>query len=167
MIGKYTHHYRRMFRLVLENLTFRSSNRFQPILKALEIIKRYFGTSDQYFPEPVEIDAVVPPNWSELVFDMTNSTIRVNRKAYELCVLQQLEGAIKCKEIWVEGSYQWRNPDLDLPQDWTDETVRADFYQRLNQPIVQSTFVDSIKQEMIDALTQFNRVAPNNEQVSI
>ena len=167
MIRKYTHHYRRMFRLVLENLTFRSSNRFQPIIKALEIIKRYFGTSYQYFPEPVPIDAVVPPNWSELVFDMTNSTIRVNRKAYELCVLQQLEGAIKCKEIWVEGSYQWRNPDLDLPSNWTDETVRVDFYQRLNQPIVQGTFIESIKQEMILALTQFNRVVPNNEQVSI
>ena len=84
-----------------------------------------------------------------------------------MCVLLQLERALKCKEVWVDGSYQWRNPDLDLPRDWTDETVRTNYYQRLNQPIVQGTFVESIRREMIDALTKFNRVLPKSDQVSI
>ena len=167
MLNKYTHHYRRMLRMVLENLTFRSDNRFQPIITALASIKRYFGTSRKYFPEPVPIDGVVSSSWLEIVQDTTSSTNRVNRKAYEMCVLLQLERALKCKEIWVEGSYQWRNPDLDLPKDWTDETVRCDYYQRLKQPIVVNTFVESIRKEMTDALTKFNRVLPKSDPVGI
>ncbi|MDP6736702.1 MAG: IS1 family transposase [Nitrospinaceae bacterium] len=56
MLNKYTHHYRRMLGPVLENLTFRTDNRFQPIITALAIIKRYFGASRKYFPESVPID---------------------------------------------------------------------------------------------------------------
>ena len=167
MLSKYTHHYRRILRLALENLTFRSDNRFQPIIKALAIIKRYVRTSYQYFPEPVPIEGVVSSSWEEIVLQKVEKLIKVNRKAYELCVLLSLERALKCKEIWVEGSYEWRNPNLDLPSCWTDETVRTGFYQRLNQPIVANAFVKSIKQEMIDALTQFNRLMPLNDQVSI
>ena len=40
-----------MLPLVLEHLTFRSENRFQPVIEALAIIKRYVGTKYQYFPE--------------------------------------------------------------------------------------------------------------------
>jgi len=41
MRQKYAHHYRRMLPLVLENITFRSDNRFQPIIEALSVIKQY------------------------------------------------------------------------------------------------------------------------------
>ena len=167
MLSKYAHHYRRMLPMVLENLTFHSGNRLSPIITALVIIKRYLHTSYQYFPEPVPIDGIVPNSWSQLVVSVNGSTTRVNRKAYEMCVLQQLERALKCKEVWVDGSYQWRNPADDLPKDWTDETVRINYYQQLNQPIVMGTFVESIRREMTDALRKFNRVLPNSEQVSI
>ena len=40
---------------------------------------------------------------------------QVNRQYYELCVLQRLERALKCKEVWVEGAYAFRNPSQDLP----------------------------------------------------
>ena len=44
---------------------------------------------------------------------------------YELCVLQQLEHALKCKEIWVEGSYAFRNPSEGMPADWDHEDQRT------------------------------------------
>ena len=53
MRQKYVRHYRRMLPLVLEHLTFRSENRFQPVIEALAAIKRYLGTKYQYFPEGV------------------------------------------------------------------------------------------------------------------
>ena len=36
---------------VLEHLTFRSENRFQPVIEALAVIKQSLGTKGQYFPE--------------------------------------------------------------------------------------------------------------------
>ncbi|MBC8462609.1 MAG: hypothetical protein H8D67_31975, partial [Deltaproteobacteria bacterium] len=70
----------------------------------------------------------------------------------------------RCKEIWVEGSYEWRNPSEDLPSDWVDESKRAGYYQRLSQPITASSFVENIRQEMIDALADFNRRIPDNPE---
>ncbi|HEX2242791.1 MAG TPA: DUF4158 domain-containing protein, partial [Gammaproteobacteria bacterium] len=40
MHNKYARHYRRMLPILLENLTFRSDNRFQPVIEALSVIKR-------------------------------------------------------------------------------------------------------------------------------
>jgi hypothetical protein len=45
---------------------------------------------------------------------------RVNRIGYELCVLQALRDRLRCKDIWIDGSDRWRNPDDDLPSDFDE-----------------------------------------------
>lgn len=167
MKEKYTRHYRRMLPLVLENLTFRSSNRFQPIIKALEVIRQYMRTSYKYFPVAVPLEGIVTGSWTSTVLEEVAGKTMVNRKYYEICVLLQMERALKCKEIWVEGSYIWRNPSEDLPPDWADEEKRASYYQQLNQPMSAQTFVENIRQEMTAALSEFNRTLPDNPRVNI
>jgi len=167
MKEKYSRHYRRMLPPVLENLTFRSGNRFQPIIEALTVIKQYVSTSYKYFPVEVPIEGIVNESWMSLVIENVGEQEKVNRKYYEICVLQQLERALKCKEIWVEGSYAWRNPSEDLPPDWSNEDKRTGYYRRLNQPMSAHSFVENIRQEMIAALTEFNRNILGNPQVKI
>ncbi len=167
MKNKYTHHYCRMLPLVLEHITFKSDNRFQPIIEALSVIKQYIGTKYKYFPVEVPIEGIVTGSWSLTVLERVGKQTKVNRKYYELCVLLQLERALRCKDIWVEGSYEWRNPSEDLPADWTDEQKRKNYYQRLNQPIVVSSFTDALKDEMMTALTELNRTLPGNPEVQI
>jgi hypothetical protein len=133
-----------MLPLVLEHITFKSDNRFQPIIEALSVIKQYLGTKYKYFPVSVPIEGIVTGSWASTVLERVGKQTKVNRKYYELCVLLQLERALKCKEIWVEGSYEWRNPSEDLPHDWTDEQKRKNYYQGLNQPIVVSSFTDAL-----------------------
>lgn len=48
MRQKYAHHYRQMLPVVLENLTFRSENRYQPVIEAVEVIKQDIRTHRQY-----------------------------------------------------------------------------------------------------------------------
>jgi len=60
---------------------------------------------------------------------------KVNRHYYELCVLQQLQRALKCKEIWVEGAHAFRNPNEDLPTDWDNVERRIAHYQKLGLPV--------------------------------
>ena len=167
MRQKYAHHYCRMLPLVLENITFRSDNRFQPLIEALAVIKQYLGTRYKYFPSEVPLEGVVTSAWSDTVLEQVGASMKVNRKYYELCVLQQLERALSCKEIWVEGSYEWRNPTEDLPSDWSNEQRRISYYQRLNQPTGASSFISNLRDEMIAALTDFNHALPNNPEVSI
>jgi hypothetical protein len=167
MRNKYGRHYRRMLPLILEHLTFRSDNRFQPVIDALAVIKRYWGTFHEYLPEEVPLDGVVPPSWAELVLEQKGDEQKINRHAYELCVLQQLERALKCKEIWVEGASTFRNPHQDLPHNWQDEPTRVQFYHTLQQPLEAETFVATLRTRLTTALTTFNRTLPQTPTVSI
>jgi hypothetical protein len=147
---------------LLETLQFRSENRFQPIIEALEVIRRHIRLHSEHFPtgEEIPLDGIVTPKWREKVLGEGEDEPRVNRRYYELCVLEKLEKALKCKEIWVEGSYAFRNPNQDLPGDWNDETRRALHYSDLGKPQDAAAFIASLKQRLAGALEQFNRVIP-------
>jgi hypothetical protein len=86
---------------------------------------------------------------------------------YELCVLQQLQRALKCKEVWVEGSYAFRNPNEDMPGDWGDEPRRVLHYQELGKPLDAQTFVRALKERLTTALAQFNHVLPQLSHLRI
>ncbi len=90
MKNKYVHHYRQMLPLILDNITFRSDNRFQPIIEALAVIKRYLGTNYQHFPEDVPLKGVVSRGWEKTVLEQVSQEQKVNRKYYEICVLEKL-----------------------------------------------------------------------------
>jgi hypothetical protein len=122
------HHYRQMVPLVLEHLTFRSENRFQPVIEALAVIKQSLGTRGHYFPADVPIDGVVLPSWRDTVLEEKEGQVQINRQYYELCVLQRLERALKCKEVWVEGAYAFRNPSQDMPAHWAEDDHRVAYY---------------------------------------
>jgi TnpA family transposase len=167
MRQKYIHHYRQMLPWILEHLTFRSENRFQPVIEALAVIKQYVGTKTPYLPADAPVDGVVLPSWRETVLEEHAGTTRINRQYYELCVLQRLERALKCKEVWVEGAYAFRNPSEDLPANWTEETQRTAYYQTLQQPIEVRSFLDPLRDRLTQTLSQFNRDLPRNPHVHL
>lgn len=101
MQRKFARHYRRMLPALLESVRFRSDNRFQPVIEALAAIQRNLTTHQEHFSEQVPIEGVVTPRWKEKVFEQVNGETTINRRYYELCVLEKLERALKCKEVWV------------------------------------------------------------------
>jgi hypothetical protein len=108
----------------------------------------------------VPVEGVFTPAWREKVFEEVEGEYRVNRRYYELCVLEKLQRALKCKEVWVEGSYAFRNPSEDMPGDWSDEQRRILHYQELGKPLGAQAFVRSLKERLITALAHLNRVLP-------
>jgi hypothetical protein len=62
------------------------------------------GRTTPYLPADAPVDGGVLPSWRGTVLEEHAGTTRINRQYYELCVLQRLERALKCKEVWVEGS---------------------------------------------------------------
>ena len=148
-------------------MRFRSDNRFQPVIEALAAIQRNLTTHQEHFSEQVPIEGVVTPRWKEKVFEQVNGETKINRRYYELCVLEKLERALKCKEVWVEGSYDFRNPSEDLPSDWSDEQRRTLHYQALGKPLDAQAFVRLLRTRMGAALTNFNRVLPELNHLRI
>ena len=83
MRQKYIHHYRQLLPWVLEHLTFRSENRFQPVIEALAAIKRSLDTKGTYFAEDVPLDGVVLPSWQDTVLESKDGEVRINRQYYD------------------------------------------------------------------------------------
>ncbi|MGM0974628.1 MAG: Tn3 family transposase [Bacillota bacterium] len=167
--SSYSTHYRRMVPPILNTLTFCSNNEVhRAVIKALDLIKSYSDSGMHYFPttEDIPIDGVIRSVWRSLIIEKDeNSDERINRINYEISALQSLRDRLRCKEIWVEGSDRYRNPDEDLPQDF--EERREENYKALNKPLDAETFVENIKSEVMRALEKLNNRIPKNPSVRI
>ena len=170
MRSSYRDHYRRMVPLLVNMLDVRSNNTMhRPVADALTLVKRYAGTSGVYFPasETVPLVGVVRPMWRDLVQEKDKEgETRINRVNYELCVLDALHEKLRSRELWVVGANKYRNPDDDLPKDF--EEKRTEYYEALGHPQQAEEFVNTLRQQMIDALTSFDQALPKlSSQVRI
>jgi hypothetical protein len=87
------------------------------------------------------------------------------RARRRLFVLEAVRERVRCKEVWVSGADRYRNPDDDLPADFA---VRRDaYYQELGQPLEADAFIDSLQQEMTDALAMLDRGLPTKPDVRL
>jgi hypothetical protein len=155
---KYKGHYRRMMKPVLEVLTFRTENpAHKPLLEGVELVKRYLDTNHTYYPDEEYIpESLLTAHWANLVLEQkpNGKGKRALKHQFEVCVLSKLERALKCKEVWVDGAYRFRNPAADLPADW--DTVRVEHYQKRDLPLEAGPFLDTVRTEMETRLESFN-----------
>ncbi|MDQ5851937.1 MAG: Tn3 family transposase, partial [Chloroflexota bacterium] len=169
MRASYSNHYRRMVPRILAVLEFRSNNDLhRPLIRALELLKRYASSTQLYYAasEDVPLDGVVRTVWRDLVVKRDKDGMeRVNRINYELCVLQTLREQLRCKELWVVGASRFRNPDDDLPTDFS--TQRDTYYAALSQPRNADAFIAKLQQELMAALEALNKELPANPHVKI
>lgn len=165
----YARHYRRMVPFLLNSLVFRTNNEHHhPLIRALSLIKKYSDSQKQYYADEEEVPLadIVSASWWRMVIDETGSgKVRINRISYEVCVLQRLRDQLRCKAVWVEGAYRYRNPDEDLPEDFNDR--REAYYDLLKQPLDANTFIADLQQRMIDGLSKLNQGLPKNPHVAI
>src|SRR6266496_4009597 len=162
MRASYSHHYRRMVPELLEILDFRSNNElYRPVIRALQLVKDYVHSPRQYYPdhESIPIKEVVAPTWREFVVEQDDDgASRVNRLNYEVCTLQALREKVRVREIWISGANRYRDPDDDLPTDFSQK--RATYYEALHQPTEADVFIEKLKEDMRKALHSLDGAMP-------
>jgi TnpA family transposase len=162
MRASYSHHYRRMVPELLEILDFHSNNElYRPVIRALQLVKDYVHSPRQYYPdhESIPIKEVVASKWREFVVEEDDDgTSRVNRLNYEVCTLQALREKVRVREIWIEGANRYRDPDDDLPTDFSQK--RATYYEALRQPTEADVFIEKLKEDMRKALRSLDGAMP-------
>jgi TnpA family transposase len=167
--NSYAGHYRRMVPKLLGALEFRSNNeRHRPVMRALELVKRFADTKLRNFPveEEVPLDGVVRGLWRDAVVEKDAAgRDRVNRVTYEVAVLEALREQLRCKEIWVVAANRYRNPEEDLPADF--EANRGEYYKALNLPLDADRFVTQLQDEMREALGTLDAGLKKNPAVRI
>ncbi len=164
MRGSYSNHYRRMVPLLLKALTFCSTNETsKSMLTALDLIRRYADKNQVHYAETeqVPLENIVPDSWLLLV----KQGQRINRISYELCVLKTLRDKLRCKEMFAQEAYRYRNPDEDLPSDFA--VRQKEYYADLHQPLSADEFIAAQKKEMQEALTMLDGGMPKNKKVEI
>lgn len=169
MRSSYLHHYRRMVPQLLSTLNFCSNNEVhRPVIKALELLKRYQDSNQRYYAlgEELFIDGVLKNDWKDLIVEIeSDGRERINRVNYEIGVLQALRDRLRSKEIWVVGAKRYCNPEEDLPQDF--DIHRETYYQAIGQPLEAEQFITTLQQEMTNALTMLDKGMPKNTRVKI
>lgn len=164
MRGSYSNHYRRMVPVLLKALTFCSTNEAsKSILTALDLIRKYADKNQVYYAEAeqVPLENIVPDGWLPLV----KQGQRINRISYELCVLKTLRDKLRCKEMYAQEAYRYRNPDEDLPSDFAMR--KKEYYADLHKPLSADEFIAAQKKEMQEALTMLDQGIPKNKKVEI
>jgi TnpA family transposase len=164
MQRSYRFHYRRMLPELLNNLEFRCTNlQYQPLMQALVLVKSLLDLKKPVFPKEIEIPlkGIVPVSWMSLVVENG----KVNRVAYEICVLKALREQLRCREIWVVGSRRYRNPEEDLPQDF--EERKADYFEDMNIPMDAKAYVASLREELTHHLKTLDDRILANPKVKI
>ena len=164
---RYTASYRKMVKPVLETLVFRASNPTRrPILKGVAMVRRYLDKKPLCYPETERVpEGLRTESWSELLIEDDWGSPRIVKHYFELCVLHNLEKALKNKEVWVEGYYRYRNPDEDLPRDWADMWMTYCHKHRI--PTRSDDFIGPIREELTSALIKANEFFSEKRDVYI
>jgi len=165
--NSYRSHYRRMLPELLNNLEFRTTAQYQPLMDALNLLKDYLCQKGTTYPKGVHVPVkgIVPVDWMPHVMEGEGGSSKVNRTAYEICVLKVLREKLRCREIWVVGSRKHRNPEEDLPQDF--EENKPDYYAKLEIPMDPKAYLQGIREELTRSLEGFNATLPHNPKVKI
>ena len=164
--SSYKQHYRRMIPWLLTALEFRSNNAaHQPVIAALALVKRHLSSRAYNYPahEEIPVQGVIARNMRDLILETNeDGEVRLNRVNYEVCVLDALRDALRCREVWVVGADKYRDPDTDLPQDF--EGQKAEYFAALKQPQEATEFVKGLQERLREALVTFHRDLPHGTE---
>jgi len=167
--SSYRGYYRRAVLDLLAALDVRSNNAaHQPVIRALDLVRRYAGTRLRVYPadEEVPIEGIVRPLWRDAVIGRDpEDRPHIDRIGYEICALEALRDGLRCKELWVVGADRYRNPDEDLPADF--DARRDEHYAALGLLRDAGAFIAGLQDEMRDALACLNCSLPHNPDVRI
>jgi TnpA family transposase len=132
------------------------------------VVAAYGQEKEAFYPgdQEVPLDDVIQKPWQNWIYQTDHDGHRrIRRVRYELCVLQSLRDKLRCKEIWVAGADRYRNPDEDVPADFSDK--RQAYYASLTLPLDAHDFVQQVKSQLAHGLQTLNDTLPSNPAVDI
>jgi hypothetical protein len=148
--ASYTNHYRAGPIRLLEVLQFRSEDSHQPVLEAVQLVRRYAASPQlTYYPEGEVVPAHggLSGDWQDLAYRTDGKGHRrMVRTIYEIRTFEALVDQLRCKGIWVLGAGEFRNPDEDLVTDFAER--RTEHYAGLRKPLDPRAFIEELQGEL-------------------
>ncbi|MHC0449744.1 MAG: Tn3 family transposase [Candidatus Lariskella arthropodorum] len=166
VIKRYSMSYRSTIFSILDCLELDSNNlKFLDIIK---LIKEYQKSTQKYYLVDIDIpiDGFVSKQQQKYIFEKdVDGNSRILRKSYECAIFKLLRVKLRHKEVWVKGSYKYRDPIDDLPEEF--EKKREEYFGLLGAPLSVNDFVAPLKNDMKYHLETFDNELPQNKLVRI
>lgn len=165
VIRSYSIYYRKQIFEIIKAIEFSSNN--QEILQALRLIIKYENSKREYYPEEekVIIEKLVNKGDQEFVCGTGNKNGLIRRKDYEYAILKLLKEKLKIKEVWINGSFKYKDPTTDLPKDFCEN--RKFYYNLLNQPLSSEEFKNCLKSNLEQAVNHLDKTLVKNPHVKV
>src|SRR6516225_3254394 len=126
LLGRYST-VRRFLPGLLRTIHFEAAAAGQPVLKALEFLKRIEGK-----PKPDMDKApreILNAAWKKVVVKPDR---KIDRRFYTFCVLERLQDALSRRDVYVTPSERWGDPRAKLLRGQAWEAARADVCRMLD-----------------------------------
>jgi len=165
MWGFYRPYRAELFRLS-HLLTFRSATQNQSLIDALYFIQLHQHAKRDYLPYAISLD-FASVRWQALVRTRHNMEPVLNRRQLEVCVFYYLDHALRCGDVYVEGS----DAHADYRQQflsWEECAPRlAAYCQALQFPPTASDFVAELRERLREAAQRVDQTYPDNTELTI
>lgn len=147
----------------LAALTFHSNSQPDPLLDAVNLLRRLNTEGKRKVPENTPL-VFVPPKWEPYVIENSG---QIARRYYELCVLWELRSAIRAGNVWLERSRRYANPESYLipKQQWS--TLRPEVCQLLQVPEAGSLRLQQRASLLEEQLSRLNQNLKGNKLLRI
>jgi len=154
---------RRFAKKLLTALDFHSNRTNDPLLAALEELKRLNETGKRKVSESAPL-SFIPVPWHRYVIDDNGEIVR---RYYELSALWELRGALRSGDVWVKNSRRYANPESYLiPKErWTN--LRPEAIHLLGLPRTGEERLNQRKDELKESLRQLEQQVSKNDNVRI
>jgi TnpA family transposase len=147
----------------LEAFAFRSPLAYDPLLEAIELLRHLNADHRRTVPGEAPL-GFIPLKWRSHVLDPEG---RIDRHAYEWCVLWELRGALRAGNLWVDHSRRYANPETYLIPRERWPSLRLEVYQQLHLPVEGATQLDARAAELEALLGRVDQLLARNGRVRI
>ena len=113
---------RRFAPAFLASFTFRAGRPNDPLLSAVEVLRRFYSDGRSTLPKSVPT-SFLKPRWRKVVFPAAGG---FDRRAYEIATFVHLRDRLGSGGVWVEGSRAYRTLDDYLLPPAAFEAMRAE-----------------------------------------
>jgi TnpA family transposase len=155
--------FRRFIPAFLRTFEFRSNRSQDPLLKALEVLRRLDQEHRRKVPQTAPVD-FVSPKWKQYVIPANGE---INRCYYELCTLWELRSALRSGDVWLEHSRRYANPESYLIPQKQWQAMRTEMSQQPPTTAGAETCLAVWQTELTQQLQQFQQTVVQAEQVRL
>jgi hypothetical protein len=163
LLGARYGHLRQFAPTFLDTFAFRAGPTDEPLLGAIEVLRRLNAARRRRVPGGAPLD-FVPAKWRPYVADGRG---RIDRRYYELCALWELRAALRAGDVWIEGSRRYADPATYLIPRERWPRLRAEACRLIGAPEDGTGRLAERQAELAGLLARLDGGLPRNDHLRL